>query len=189
MQTQKAFYYDQLLAPPSSTGFGKHDSTFKRFRLPAVCLRDHKSTVPLPCPHLPDAVELCSAPSGELPTLSPTVATKPYRYYYSITTDAPCRFMSAIVKIDAQEGRQVASWSVAGHTPGEAIFVPDPERADEEDAGVLLSVVLDGHGGTSYLLCLDAKQLIELGRADTGGPIPFGTHGKFVGISGSVLDL
>jgi torulene dioxygenase len=62
------------------------------------------------------------------------------------------------------------------HTPGEAIFVPRP-GGTEEDAGVLLSVVLNGSTGTSYLLCLDARTMTEMGRAEVGMAIGFGFHG------------
>ena len=57
--------------------------------------------------------------------------------------------------------------------------MPDPEgRA--EDEGVLLSVVLDGEGGGSYLLCLDAGGLGEVGRVEVGRVVPFGFHGVHV---------
>ncbi|OJD19576.1 hypothetical protein AJ78_00433 [Emergomyces pasteurianus Ep9510] len=52
----------------------------------------------------------------------------------------------------------------------------DPEVLDEDD-GVLLSVVLDGLQGKSYLLVLDAKNMKEVGRAEVAGPIGFGFHG------------
>ncbi|OAX85540.1 hypothetical protein ACJ72_00078 [Emergomyces africanus] len=55
----------------------------------------------------------------------------------------------------------------------------DPEVLDEDD-GVLLSVVLDGLKGKSYLLVLDAKSMKEVGRAEVAGPIGFGFHGTHV---------
>jgi torulene dioxygenase len=47
----------------------------------------------------------------------------------------------------------------------------------EEDDGVLLVVVLDGHARNSYLLCLDARTLKEVGRADVPVAIGIGFHG------------
>jgi torulene dioxygenase len=47
-------------------------------------------------------------------------------------------------------------------------MIPNPEGTSEDD-GVLLSVVLDGMRGKSYLLCLDARNLSELGRANVDG--------------------
>ncbi len=60
-----------------------------------------------------------------------------------------------------------------------------PRRADlrrrpgarREDDGVLLSVVLDGKRGSSYLLVLDARDLSEIARAAVPHHIPFGFHG------------
>jgi beta,beta-carotene 9',10'-dioxygenase len=58
------------------------------------------------------------------------------------------------------------------------VFVPAPQ-ADHEDDGVLLSVVLDGRTGNSFLLVLDAASLQELARAEVPHQIPFGFHGQF----------
>jgi carotenoid cleavage dioxygenase-like enzyme len=58
------------------------------------------------------------------------------------------------------------------------VFVAEPDAA-EEDAGVLLSIVLDGERGSSFLLVLDARDLSELARAEVPHHIPFGFHGQF----------
>ena len=58
------------------------------------------------------------------------------------------------------------------------MFVARPNAEDEDD-GVLLSVVLDASAGTSFLLVLDASDLSELARADAPHHIPFGFHGQF----------
>ena len=50
-------------------------------------------------------------------------------------------------------------------------------RDGAEDDGVLLSVVLDGPAHTSYLLCLDARTMEELGRAEADFAIGAGFHG------------
>ena len=54
----------------------------------------------------------------------------------------------------------------------------EPGAADE-DAGVLLSVVLDSRVARSFLLVLDAAHLNELARAEVPHHIPFGFHGQF----------
>ena len=58
------------------------------------------------------------------------------------------------------------------------MFVADP-GAEAEDAGVLLSVVLDADRGASFLLVLDAASLDEIARAEAPHHIPFGFHGQF----------
>lgn len=52
----------------------------------------------------------------------------------------------------------------------------EPQR---EDDGVLLSVVLDGGTGTSFLFVLNASSLEELARAEVPNHIPFGFHGQY----------
>ena len=83
--------------------------------------------------------------------------------------------MDAIGKTNAETGECII-WSVEKHTPGEPIFVQRPGATDEDD-GALLIVVLDGTSGTSYLLCLDARDLSEIARADVPVPVSFGFHG------------
>ncbi|KAL8416121.1 hypothetical protein RB596_006613 [Gaeumannomyces avenae] len=56
----------------------------------------------------------------------------------------------------------------------------DADAEPEEDDGCLLSVVLDGHKGTSYLVCLDAKTMVEVGRAELDFPVGIGFHGAHV---------
>ena len=58
------------------------------------------------------------------------------------------------------------------------MFVAEP-GSDAEDAGVLLSIVLDGERGNSFLLVLDARDLGELARVEVPHHIPFGFHGQF----------
>jgi torulene dioxygenase len=43
-----------------------------------------------------------------------------------------------------------------------------------------LSVVLDGFKETSYLVCLDARTMKEIGRANCGVPVGFGFHGAHI---------
>ena len=73
-----------------------------------------------------------------------------------------------------------SSWSEDGCSPGEPVFVAEPDSS-AEDAGVLLSVVFDARSGGSFMLVLDAKDLSELARAETPHHIPYGFHGQFVG--------
>ncbi|KAM7205450.1 Carotenoid oxygenase [Naviculisporaceae sp. PSN 640] len=117
--------------------------------------------------------------SGELPTINPLYHTKRHRYVYSVVYRGKSTAMDGIVKTDT-ETREVLFWdNPKGHTPGEAIFVPRP-GATAEDDGVLLSVVLDGYCGKSYLLCLDAQTMQELGKGEVGFPVAFGFHGIHV---------
>ena len=120
-----------------------------------------------------------SVVTPELPTINPSYATKRHRYIYGIVDSGKSSgFADSLVKYDLSN-HSTKIWSVHGHTAGEPIFVADPD-SDEEDGGVLLSVVLDGYEGKSYLLVLDAKTLNEVGRAKVNGAIGFGFHGTHV---------
>jgi carotenoid cleavage dioxygenase-like enzyme len=102
--------------------------------------------------------------------------TKPYRYVYaSRSADA---WFDQLVKVDVSEGTEKV-WSAPGCHPGEPIFVREP-GAEDEDAGVVLSVVLDAAAGRSSLLVLDARSFEELARAEAPHHIPFGFHGQFL---------
>lgn len=113
---------------------------------------------------------------GELPSINAAYATKRHRYSYGLPNRGLSTLVDTICKTD-METREAIFWNNPhGHTPGEAIFVARP-GAQAEDDGVLLSVVLDGHEGSSYLLCLDALTMKELGRAEMGFAIGIGFHG------------
>ncbi|KAK8859253.1 carotenoid oxygenase [Apiospora arundinis] len=126
-------------------------------------------------------IEIKAPRVGELPTINPAYATKKYRYFYSLPNRGRSTMVDGLGKTDV-ETRETVFWdNPQGHTPGEAVFVPRPpatqDEAVAEDDGVLLSVVLDGYGRNSYLLCLDARTMTELGRAECGWAIAHGFHG------------
>jgi torulene dioxygenase len=145
-----------------------------RFRLPLEGTEQSEAeartaaaeeVIAIPAPH-----------AGDLPTINPKMATKPHRYVYGVTSRGLSTFLDSLVKTDLHT-REALIWSGGqGHTPGEPIYVPRPGATDEDD-GVLLSVVLDGSAQKSYLLCLDARTLEEVGRAAADFPIAFGFHG------------
>ncbi len=113
----------------------------------------------------------------ELPRINyPRCNERPYRYVWG-TGGGPEGWIEQIRKIDTVGGEPLA-WSEPGCYPGEPVFVARPGGEDEDD-GVLLSVVLDADARTSFLLVLDAADLSELARAQAPHHIPFGFHGQF----------
>jgi beta,beta-carotene 9',10'-dioxygenase len=82
-----------------------------------------------------------------------------------------------LVKVDVGDGSRTM-WSEAGCYPGEPVFVRRPAE-EAEDAGVVLSVVLDAAAGRSFLVVLDAGSFEELARAEAPHHIPFGFHGQY----------
>ncbi|KAL1902061.1 hypothetical protein Cpir12675_000167 [Ceratocystis pirilliformis] len=128
-----------------------------------------KLVVDIPAPHV-----------GELPTINPAYATKKHRYVYSVVTRGLSTMYDAIAKTDTVSGNVIIWSGEKGHTPGEPIFVANPESENKnaaEDNGVLLSVVLDGGNRKSYLLCLDACTMQERGRAECEFAVGLGFHG------------
>ena len=102
-----------------------------------------------------------------------------YSYVYGIGQDKeePNHWPNRLVKVDVREGSSRA-WREEPCYPGEPVFIPTPD-AQEEDAGVVLSVVLDDAAETSFLLVLDAASFTEVARARVPHHVPFDFHGQF----------
>lgn len=178
----KRFYYDNLLSSNiDKTAYaGKKRlpclPSHTQFRLPSVDT-GVSSSKQLPAERVFKADKMVSM---ELPTINPAYLTRKHRYTYGNSDRLKSSFLDGIVKFD-NKTQTAIFWETEAHTPGEPIFIADPEGSAEDD-GVLLSVVLDGIAGKSYLLCLDARDLTEKGRAEMDGPMAFGFHGGFKGL-------
>lgn len=176
LEILKAFYFDNILSDSPKAGevqgqWGESLAPkYRRYRLPDIPLEPREESR--------QAVmefELPRFDTPELPTLNWSVYTKEHRYVYGVLDTGRSTLADSLVKVDLAD-HSVKKWSEHGQTAGEAIFIADPEST-EEDGGILLTVVLDGISGKSYLLVLDAKDLTELGRANANGAIGFGFHG------------
>lgn len=79
----------------------------------------------------------------------------------------------------------MASWHQDNCYPSEAQFVPKPIKAGEdktaeEDAGVLISIVLDSARSTSFVLVLNAQDLEVMARIELNKLIPISfSHGTY----------
>ncbi|OBR07945.1 Carotenoid cleavage dioxygenase 1 [Colletotrichum higginsianum IMI 349063] len=161
-----------------------------KFRLPDPSRDDDAgtSTAAEAAPTEPELLVSIPAPhAGELPTINPDYLTRRHRYVYSLSDRGLSTLLDTIVKTDV-DTREALMWECPrAHTPGEPIFVPRPPTAATaadgratavaEDDGVILSVVLDGTTQRSYLLCLDAASMTELGRAECDFAVGMGFHG------------
>ncbi|KJZ76771.1 hypothetical protein HIM_03648 [Hirsutella minnesotensis 3608] len=114
--------------------------------------------------------------AGELPTINPGYACRPYRYVYATCNRGVSNIADSLVRTDVQTREALIWCGPHSHCPGEPVFLPRPGATDEDD-GVVLSVVLDGAAETSYLLCLDARTMTETGRAEADFAIAVGLHG------------
>lgn len=183
----KKFYYDHLRSTsPAAREFMKDKgastrANIQRWRLPSVtsasASNHNRATLDFSAP---------KEKSCELPTMNPHFFTKPSRYIYGATDRGQSTFLDGLVKFDTKTQNAVF-WHEHGHNPGEAIFIRDPDGIEEDD-GVLLSVVLDGYKGTSYLLILNARTMKEMGRASMDFPVGFGFHGTYAATGKNGLD-
>lgn len=156
------FYLDKLRADGASIS----TSEFRRYHIP---LSGGKRAT----------YELVTDENIEFPRINyEQYNGKPYRCVFGTsvqhgTTD----FYNQLTKFDVTTGA-VKIWHEANCYPGEPVFVAAPETSTE-DAGVVLSVVLDSQLGTSFLLVLDGQSFTEIARTRLPQYVPLGFHGQF----------
>jgi torulene dioxygenase len=186
------FYYENIISSSktakdySGPDRKHHRPNVRRYRLPGVSTSGPATSAARTSAPFKQAIIDVNYPTdliGELPTINPAFTTKPHRYIYLACDRGRSSFFDGLVKIDTKTQEGLYWDNPKGHTPGEAIYIANPEAAegpDGEDDGVLLSVVLDGTKGKSYLLCLDARTMREVGRASLQCVVGFGFHGQHV---------
>lgn len=158
-------YLEQLRGPE---GGDLPFAEFRRYRL-----RPDKTSA---------SYEVMSEEACELPRINyGRYNARPYRYAYGsgYRRNAAPDFLNQLVKFDLEAGR-TSTWYEDDCYPGEPVFVPAP-GATAEDEGVILSVVLHGGRGRSFLLLLDGQSFAEQARAEVPHHIPFGFHGQYFG--------
>ena len=178
MRVLDKFYYDNLISDsPNATKWSSDDSmrpTYRQYKLASIPSTPDKNRRKAELLFKSSVID-----TPELPTFAPSVSTKKHRYVYGINDSGKSTLADSLIKYDL-ESHTTIRWSKHGHTGGEAIFVPDPEGTGEDD-GMLLTVVLDGIEGKSYLLVLNAKDMSEVAKAHVDGVVGMGFHGLYVG--------
>lgn len=146
------------------------------WRAPAGELRRYR----VPLDGGPVTYRLLSATPFEFPRIDyERRLGRPYRHVYGVGTPGTLTtsFSDRLVKVDVEDGSS-RTWAQPGCWPGEPIFVADP-AGTAEDAGVVLSLVLDGRTRRSFLLVLDAVTFTEVARAEVPHAAPLGFHGQW----------
>lgn len=118
----------------------------------------------------------------EFPRMDPRRVGLSYRYHYDVgTTSDPGVSGDRIVKYDRSDGSRTEHDFGPGRKPGEAVFVPASEDA-EEDAGWLLTYVYDAGTNGSEFVILDAGDLATEPVAVVTLPqrVPHGFHGSWI---------
>lgn len=122
----------------------------------------------------------------EFPTIAGAVAGRPYRYVYMAAHSSPAAgaagMQDRLVRLDVERGEAIEVEIGPGHYPSEAIFVPRPGAAAEDD-GHLLTLVYDAGSDRSHLAIVDAARLAEgpLARLWLDHHVPFTFHGTWIG--------
>ncbi|NGX45903.1 MAG: Apocarotenoid-15,15'-oxygenase [Chlamydiae bacterium] len=115
-------------------------------------------------------MELLSDVEMELPRINDNFDGKGYQYVYGYD-------VNALYKLNTAD-KTHKKWSEERCLPSEPVFIPSP-HGQEEDDGVVLSVILDEKSASSFLLILDAHTFEEVSRARVPHHIPAGLHGQF----------
>ncbi|MBI2707734.1 MAG: carotenoid oxygenase family protein, partial [Proteobacteria bacterium] len=110
----------------------------------------------------------------EFPRLNEFFIGKNYHYFYAIHNR---KGGNGLIKYDHLKGKHL-HWFQEGTYANEPIFIPHPQ-AEDEDEGVILSIINDLETKKSFLVILNAKDFKELARVSTPHLIPFGFHGQF----------
>lgn len=124
------------------------------------------------------------AKSNEFPRINERFDGKPYHYVYlakfgdRISSKEEFLQSNGLYKVNTTTN-EVLEWSEKGCSAGEPVFVEAPNAKEEEDDGVVLTVIFDHLHKDSFLLILDGKSFKEIGRARAPHAIPVGLHGQY----------
>lgn len=81
-----------------------------------------------------------------------------------------------LIKHNVMNRKVTKSLHLPEHYPGELNAIAKPGATSEDDV-VILTIMLKGLEGTSYLMAFDGKDLSTIAEAKTPYPLPFGSHG------------
>jgi carotenoid cleavage dioxygenase-like enzyme len=120
--------------------------------------------------------------STEFPRIDERLTGLPARHGYTVTAEVPnhATACAAVIRYDLHTGAATSHRLPAGHTPGEAVFVPAHDTPD--GSGWLLTFVYDTTHDASDLTILDTRDLTAapLARIHLPRRIPYGFHGTWI---------
>ncbi len=121
---------------------------------------------------------------GELPYINQSRKGRPYRYVWSIgdPSDSQRALLHSLLKTDVETGK-VMRRDYFPHLPGEPVFIPNPEGAEEDD-GWIAFLLFDSNHRKTQLHLLDASRLETEAVVTLPHNIPLGFHGTWVGEKG-----
>ncbi|KAG0357693.1 hypothetical protein BG005_003250 [Podila minutissima] len=131
---------------------------------------------------IPPVTRIRSAPGVEMPRINPIYHGLDYKFTWGVglREDGDGDMWDCITKLSVKGDVEPVVWSQKDCYPSEAIFVPPPAFDQNEDAGVVISVVYNAAAHQSFIIVLDAKDLTEKARAVLPEVIPLSfTNGCF----------
>jgi carotenoid cleavage dioxygenase-like enzyme len=161
------FSFTNLLSPNRAFAHG----TLKRisFDLEKLSSRASKNSV---------TIETLFDIPYESPTLSPKLIGKKNRILFGLSSHSSAVLADSIVALDLIDKKVLWEWKMNNEFPTAPVFVASPDGVGEQD-GVILSSVLDGESGNSYILILDAHTGTEQARVKLAQHIPFSMHALY----------
>jgi carotenoid cleavage dioxygenase-like enzyme len=118
----------------------------------------------------------------EFPRIDERRMGRPHRYGYSVSNVANVGEVAMhLLKYDLATGKTETHDFGPGRAPAEGVFVPESDRAGEEE-GFVLSYVYDESRNASDLVILDAASFAGAPVATIRLPqrVPFGFHGSWI---------
>ncbi|KAF9580951.1 hypothetical protein BGW38_002207 [Lunasporangiospora selenospora] len=131
---------------------------------------------------IPLATRIRSTPGVEMPRINPIYRGLVYKYTWGVglLEGGSGDMYDCIKKLHVEGHAEPIVWSQKNCYPSEALFVPPPVFDQNEDEGVVISVVYDAEANQSFILVLDAKDLSEKARAVLPEIVPLSfTNGCF----------
>ncbi|GAB4222854.1 MAG: carotenoid oxygenase family protein [Gammaproteobacteria bacterium] len=122
-------------------------------------------------------VESFDLPNPEFPRINYAKNNSNYyRYMYSLSREQTKNIKLSLVKYDVEK-LSANKWYQNKCYPGEPLFVASSK--EDDDDGVVLSVVFNAEINKSFLLVLDAKSFQEQARIDLPFGLPALLHSNF----------
>ena len=115
----------------------------------------------------------------DFPAINENYRYKKYCVFYGQATKSDDVSFSKfkLIKKNICDSRKDMYWERRNHYPSEPTFISRP-CAVREDDGVVISIILDGRRGQSYVGVFDAKTMKLLSKAYLPTVVPFLFHGR-----------
>ena len=115
----------------------------------------------------------------DMPAINENYQYKKYCVIYGLAMKSDDVSFSRfkLIKKNVCDSRKDMYWERRNHYPSEPTFIPRPSAVHEDD-GVVISIILDGRRGQSYVGIFDPKTMQLVSKAYLPTVVPFLFHGR-----------